>query len=63
MNALDKRIARRLLSEWACNAWDVVLRTIWLGLAALAFYGLMALMSWADAGSRGECPVNELSPN
>ncbi len=48
---------QRLLSEWACNAWDMILRTIWLALFAAAFIGLLRLMAWADTGARGEAPI------
>jgi len=41
-----------LLAEWACTAWDMILRTIWLGLAVAATIGVLRLMAWADEGSR-----------
>ena len=48
-----------LLSEWACTAWDMILRTIWLGLAVAATIGVLRLIAWADTGSRGECPIEK----
>ena len=39
--------------------WLVLLKTIWLALAALVLIGAVRLMAWADTGSRGECPIEE----
>ena len=34
--------------------WDIVLKTIWLGLAVAAIIGALRLMAWADTGSHGD---------
>ena len=51
-NKVEKAFWDCLLSEWACNAWDVILRTIWLLLFAAAVIGALRLMAWADTGAR-----------
>lgn len=37
--------------------WVIVLKTIWLAVAAAGVIGALRLMAWADTGSRGECPI------
>jgi hypothetical protein len=48
-----------LLSEWACTARDMILRTIWLALFVAAIIGVLRLMAWADTGMHGDQPVEK----
>lgn len=34
--------------------WNVVLKTIWLAVAAAAIIGALRIMAWADTGSHGD---------
>jgi len=34
--------------------WDIVLKTIWLAVAAVSIIGALRLIAWADTGSHGD---------
>lgn len=52
----EKTVWDTLLGEWSCSLWDVILRTIWIGVAIACCIGALRLMAWADEGSRNANP-------
>jgi hypothetical protein len=45
-----KQNTAEMLTEWACSAWDMILRIVWLSLFAAATIGALRLMAEADKG-------------
>jgi hypothetical protein len=39
--------------------WEAVMRCFWIGVAILAALAVLRLCAWADAGLRGEAPIEE----
>ena len=61
--SFEQKLWDCLLGEWAVSAWDIVLRTIWLGLAVAAIIGVLRLCAWADTDMRKLPAIEELTPH
>ena len=57
----EQRMWGTLLQEWSCSVWDLILRTIWIGVAVAACIGALRLMAWADKDMRGKPVESEVA--
>lgn len=58
-HTFEKIVWDTVLQEWTVSLWDIVLRTIWLMIAAAAVIGGLKAMGWADTDMRGKAPEHQ----
>lgn len=46
-------------TNWNTTIGGLILRVIWLCLAAAAFIAILRLCAWSDTGIRGEAPIEQ----